>query len=41
MGRSVTLSSTEAEYVSISELAKDLLFVKQVLDSMEIPLEFP
>jgi hypothetical protein len=28
MGSSVTLSSTEAEYVSISELAKDLLFVK-------------
>ena len=30
--RSVTLSSSEAEYVSISEIAQDLLFVKQNLE---------
>jgi hypothetical protein len=41
MGRSVTLSSTEAEYVSLSELAKEVLFVKQVLDSMGLELEYP
>jgi hypothetical protein len=41
MGRSVTLSSTEAEYVSISELAKEVLFVKHVLDSMGLLLEYP
>jgi len=41
MGRSVTLSSTEAEYVSISELAKEILFVKQVLEEMGIELEYP
>jgi len=41
MGRSVTLSSTEAEYVSISELAKEILFVKQVLEEMGIEFEYP
>ena len=29
---SVTLSSTEAEYVSMSEVMKDLLFIKDVLE---------
>jgi hypothetical protein len=41
MGRSVTLSSTEAEYVGVSELAKEILFVKQVLEEMGIELEYP
>jgi hypothetical protein len=41
MGRSVTLSSTEAEYVSISELAKEVLFVKYLLDSMGLELKYP
>jgi len=40
-GRSVTLSSTEAEYVSVSELAKEILFVKKHLKEMGIELEYP
>ena len=35
-GKAVTLSSTESEYVAISELAKVILFVKQVLESIGI-----
>jgi len=41
MGRSVTLSSTEAEYVGVSELAKEILFAKQVLEEMGFELEYP
>ncbi len=41
MGRSVTLSSTEAEYVAMSELAKEVLFAKNILESMQIKLELP
>ena len=37
----MTLSSTEAEYVGISELCKEILFVKQVLEFLEIRYEFP
>ena len=33
-GKSVTLSSTEAEYVAVSEFAKEVIFVKQVLESI-------
>jgi len=40
-GKSVTLSSTEAEYFAMSEVAKEIMFVKQVLDSMGINLELP
>jgi len=41
MGRgSVTLSSIKAEYVSFSELAKKILFVKQVSKEMGIELEY-
>jgi len=40
MGR-VILSSTETKYVSVSELAKEILFVKQVLKEIEIELEYP
>ena len=39
--RSVTLSSTEAEYVAISEAVKELLFVIQVLEMMMIKVTFP
>jgi len=34
MGRNVTLSSTEAEYIGASKLAKGVLFVMQVLEEM-------
>ena len=40
-GKSVTLSSTEAEYFAISEVAKELLFIKQIMDSMGIHVQLP
>ena len=39
--RSVALSSSEAEYVSISEITKDLLFVKQILEFLQQEVEYP
>jgi hypothetical protein len=33
---SVTLSSTEAEYVSLSEITKEVIFVRQVLETIGI-----
>jgi hypothetical protein len=40
-GKSVTLSSTEAEYFAISEVAKEVLFAKQVLESIGVKLVYP
>ena len=40
-GKSVTLSSTEAEYVATSEVAKEVIFAKQVIESMGIKLQYP
>jgi hypothetical protein len=40
-GRSVTLSSTEAEYYATSEVAKEIIFAKQVIESMGITLQYP
>ena len=40
-GKSVTLSSTEAEYFAMSEVVKEIIFVKQVIESMGIKLKFP
>ena len=39
--RHVTLSSTEAEYVSISDVVKEILFIKQLLGHMGYDLELP
>ena len=39
--RSVTLSSSEAEYVALSEAAKEIKFVVQILQSMKIPVKIP
>lgn len=39
--KSVTLSSSEAEFVALSEGAKDIKFVVQVLLSMGIPVKLP
>jgi hypothetical protein len=41
LGRSVTQSSTEAEYFAISEIAKEVLFTKQLLDTIGIEIELP
>jgi hypothetical protein len=40
-GRTVTLSSTEAEYFGISECAKELIFLKHVIESMGIKVKLP
>ena len=40
-GKSVTLSSTEAEYVAMSEIAKEIIFTKQLLETMGIKIELP
>ena len=40
-GNSVTLSSTEAEYYASSETAKELLFIYNLVISMEKDLELP
>ena len=37
----MTLSSSEAEYYAISEVASELLFVKQVLDFLEVQVDMP
>jgi hypothetical protein len=38
---SVTLSSTESEYIVLSEVTKEIMFVKQVLETMGIGLKLP
>jgi hypothetical protein len=40
-GRSVTLSSTEAEYFALSEVTKEIIFTKQLIESMGIELRLP
>ena len=39
--RGVTLSSTEAEYVAISEVVAEVMFIKQVLESMGQLVKLP
>jgi hypothetical protein len=39
--KSVTLSSSEAEFVALSEAAKEIKFVAQILMSMGIPVKLP
>ena len=39
--KSVALSSSEAEYISLSEAAKEVKFVSQLLDSMYLKVEKP
>ena len=41
LGRSVTLSSTEAEHFAVSEVAKEVLFIKQLLDTIGIEIKLP
>ena len=40
-GKSVTLSSTEAEYFAMSEVTKEIIFVKQLIETMGIELHLP
>jgi len=39
--RSVTLSSSEAEWVVLSEAVKEIMFVLQLLESMKIKVKLP
>jgi hypothetical protein len=39
--KAVTLSSTEAEYYAFSEVTKEVMFVKQVLETMGINITLP
>ena len=39
--KSVTLSSSEAEYVALAEAGKEIKFVVQVLESLKISVELP
>jgi hypothetical protein len=40
-GRSVTLSSTEADYFASSDVAKEILFVRQILKCIGIDIKYP
>ena len=40
-GKSVTLSLTEAEYFACSEAAKEVMFIKNVLETMGIEVKLP
>ena len=39
--KSVVLSTTEAEYVAVSEVVKEIMFLDQLLRSMEIKVPVP
>ena len=39
--KSVSLSSSEAEYVALSEVVKEVMFVIQLLGSMKIVVKYP
>ena len=39
--RSVVFSTTEAEYVAISEVVKEIRFVHQLLESLDVKLPLP
>lgn len=39
--RCVTLSSSEAEYVAISEVSAEILFVKQVMEFFGLKIDYP
>jgi hypothetical protein len=39
--RNVTLSSSEAEYVAISEVCAEIMFVKQVFEYLEVKISLP
>ena len=39
--KSVVLSTTEAEYMALSEVVKELKFIIQLLQTMKIEVELP
>jgi len=39
--KSVTLSTTEAEYVPCSEVMKEVLFILQLLEHLQVKIQLP
>ena len=39
--KAVTLSSTESEYHALSELCSEIIFVKQILEFVQVEVEYP
>ena len=39
--QTISLSSTEAEWIALSETAKEVLFIAQILKSMGVEIEYP
>ena len=39
--KSVTLSSTEAEYVAVSEVCAEIIFIKYILEFLDVGIEYP
>ena len=39
--RSVVLSTTEAEYIALSEVVKEIKFIIQLLKTMNVNVEMP
>ena len=39
--KSVVLSTTEAEYIALSEVVKELKFIVQLLQTMNLEVELP
>ena len=39
--RTVVLSTTETEYVAISEVVKEINFIYQILESMDVKVPLP
>jgi len=39
--KSVTLSSSEAEYVALSEVCTEIMFMKQILDFLKVEVKLP
>ena len=39
--KSVTLSSTEAEYVAVSEVCTEIIFIKYILEFLDVKVEYP
>ena len=37
----MTLSSTEAEYVGISEICKEILFIRETFEFLNITIQYP
>ena len=39
--KNVTLSSTEAEYVAVSEISSEILFLKGLLEFLGLDIDYP